>query len=68
MDYVHRHWDVGNDRDPDTPTAQTSHQGWRQIDFICGTPKGAFEFVEFTIIDDLIASDHRPVTARLRLR
>lgn len=68
IDYVHKHWDVCNDRAPDTPTTETSHNGWRQIDFICCGPKGAFEVREFAIIDNLIASDHKPVTARLKFR
>jgi endonuclease/exonuclease/phosphatase family metal-dependent hydrolase len=67
MDFIHRGWDVHNDTDPETPTAKCRHAGWRQIDFICSAPKATFQCKEFKIIDDLLASDHRPVCATLQL-
>lgn len=67
MDFIHRSWDVHNDAERKTATAECKHAGWRQIDFICSTPKNAFQQQEFKIIDDLLASDHRPVCATLRL-
>ena len=67
MEYIHGVWDVCNDLMPDEPTAKTSRKGWRQIDFICCYPKGAFEIKEFSISDDITASDHKPVTATVKL-
>ncbi len=68
LQYIHTQWDVCNDCDPHTPTAHCSHAGWRQIDFICTYPKGAFELREFSFIENILASDHRPVTALLALK
>jgi exonuclease III len=42
--------------------------GWRQIDFICTYPKGAFEVKKLTFVENLLASDHRPVVAELLYR
>lgn len=61
----HEDWDVCNDRDPVTPSA--SVDGTIQIDYICTYPKGAFRLVDFGFINDLEASDHKPVTATLEL-
>lgn len=63
IDYLHRQWDVANDAEPDTPTAELSHQRMKQIDFIASYPKEAFNLQSFTIIDDRLVSDHNPVCA-----
>ena len=66
IEYLHEEWDVANDLDPVTPTAYCSMgAGWRQIDFICTYPKGAFEVKKLTFVENLLASDHRPVVAEL---
>lgn len=65
VDFIQTCWDVHNHANPDIPTAHCQHAGWRQIDFICSTPKNTFRLQEFKIIDDLLASDHRPVCATL---
>lgn len=57
----HEDWDICNDMDPLTPSVE----GDLQIDYICTYPKGAFKLHEFGFIDDLKASDHKPVTAVL---
>ncbi|OGV52502.1 MAG: hypothetical protein A2017_19105 [Lentisphaerae bacterium GWF2_44_16] len=67
LQYIHKDWDVCNDIIPDKPTAKTSLKGWQQIDFICCYPKGVFKIKEFNFINDLTASDHKPVTATLKL-
>lgn len=59
----HEDWDVCNDRDPVTPSVD----GTIQIDYICTYPKGAFRLVDFGFIDDLKASDHKPITALIEL-
>lgn len=66
--FIQSCWDVHNNASPDIPTAHCQHAGWRQIDFICSAPKNAFRLQEFKVIDDLLASDHRPVCATLQLQ
>jgi len=67
VDFIQSSWDVHNNANPDIPTAHCQHAGWQQIDFICSAPKNAFRLLEFKVIDDLLASDHRPVCATLQL-
>ncbi len=66
VDFIQTCWNVHNNANPDIPTAECKHAGWRQIDFICSAPKQAFLLQEFKILDDLLASDHRPVCATLQ--
>jgi|GEM_PF-591052 len=39
-----------------------------EIDFVFAGPRGAFETATARVVDEALASDHRPVTATLRLR
>lgn len=69
LEYIHKHWLVANDLDPDTPTSFCSMgAGERQIDFICAYPKESFEVRSFKVIPDREASDHNPVAAELLLK
>ena len=61
--YLHEHWDVANDAEPDTPTAVLSHNRNKQIDFIASYPKKAFTLKQFSINPDRMASDHNAVSA-----
>lgn len=67
LDFIQSCWDVHNNANPDIPTAHCQHAGWRQIDFICSSPQKTFQCLDFRVIDDLLASDHRPVCAKLSL-
>ena len=67
IDYLHKHWDICNDIEPDTPTTSCQSCGPCQIDFICTYPKKAFTLESFTITPDLTISDHKPVSAILKL-
>lgn len=67
IDYIGRHWDIHNQAKPDLPTAFGSKAGWQQIDYICSAPKGNMRCLDFEVIDDLVASDHRPVCCTLEL-
>lgn len=60
-------WDVHNDAMPEAATALCRHAGWCQIDYICSAPQGYFRRQRIAAIDDLLASDHRPVVAELLL-
>lgn len=69
VDFIHKHWLVANDLDPDTPTCVASQSGEeKQIDFICAYPKEAFEVKSFRVVPDRQASDHNPVEAVLVLK
>jgi endonuclease/exonuclease/phosphatase family metal-dependent hydrolase len=63
---------------PDSPWADTAGKDQAaptipaeaprsRIDFILGTPRGAWRTVESRVIPEAVASDHRPVLAVLRL-
>ena len=65
IDELHAHWDVWNDAIPDVPTANCSHAGWRQIDFLASFPRKAFSLEGFGIDPDLTVSDHKAVWAEL---
>ena len=68
MNYIHKHWLVANDLDPETPTCDSSLGGKDQIDFICAYPKERFEVKSFEVFPDRQASDHNPVSAVLELK
>ncbi len=40
----------------------------RQIDFVLSFPKGAWEVVEARVLDEAVASDHRPIFVALKLK
>ena len=40
----------------------------REIDFIMVRPQGSLEVLEHTVVPELVASDHRPLVAELRIR
>jgi endonuclease/exonuclease/phosphatase family metal-dependent hydrolase len=65
LEYIHKHWQVANDLDPDTPSCETGKFGLRQIDFICTYPKNAFAVQDFKVVGDHLVSDHSPVIATL---
>lgn len=56
---------VSKDRDPLT---FPSDRPEREIDFVMVRPAGAFEIVEHRVIDERMASDHRPLLVVLELR
>ena len=66
--YLHEHWDVANDGEPDTPTAVLSFDRDRQIDFIASYPKGSFQITDFSIHPDRQVSDHNAVIAMMEQR
>lgn len=68
MEYIHKHWLVANDLDPDTPTTECSIGQKKQIDFICAYPKESFEVKSFRVVPEFEASDHCPVEAVLELK
>lgn len=55
---------VPKDGDPNTFPSDAPD---REIDFVMFTPQGAFEVVEHRVIDERLASDHRPILAVLRI-
>ena len=68
INYLHNEWDVCNDVEPNTPTAVSRNCGPCQIDFICTYPKKAFDLDSFMITPDQIVSDHKPISANLKLK
>lgn len=68
IDFIQTCWDIHNNANPDIPTFvyQDGRSGI-QIDYICSAPKNTFRLQEFKVIDDLLASDHRPVCVSLQL-
>jgi len=67
LESLREKWDIANDSGPALPTAKTRKFGWMQIDFICGYPKGVWNFRKFERVDALGASDHYPVLAEFEL-
>jgi len=55
---------VDKEGDPNTFPSETAE---REIDFVMLRPAGAFEVVEHRVIDERVASDHRPLLVVLRL-
>ncbi len=51
-----------------SPLTFPSDEPDREIDFVLLRPAAAFEVMEHRVIDEAIASDHRPLLAVLRLR
>jgi endonuclease/exonuclease/phosphatase family metal-dependent hydrolase len=65
IESIHEKCKVFNDADKLTPTAYCKNAGWRQIDFICACPKNTFALKNFRFVENMLASDHRPVIADL---
>jgi endonuclease/exonuclease/phosphatase family metal-dependent hydrolase len=62
---LEREWTVlPKSGDPNTYPADAPD---REIDFLMYRPAGAFEVLEHRVIDEPLASDHRPVLAVLRI-
>ena len=55
---------VPKDGEPDTFPAD---QPDREIDFMMYKPEGAFELLEHRVIDERVASDHRPLLLAVRI-
>ena len=51
-----------------SPLTFPSDEPSREIDFVLMRPATAFEVLEHRVIDEMLASDHRPLLAVLRLR
>ncbi len=65
MNLLQQHWyipDKGEER-----LTFPSDDPQREIDFIIFRPRAAFEIVESRVIDEPLASDHRPVLLTLKL-
>jgi endonuclease/exonuclease/phosphatase family metal-dependent hydrolase/dienelactone hydrolase len=58
------HWSVAGDHEQPTIPA---FEPKRQIDFVLTHPAGRWQVVETRVIDESVASDHRPLLAVLRL-
>ncbi len=63
---LHQRWSDAID-DPPAPTAPAG-QPMSRIDYIFFRPAERFELMESHVVDEPMASDHRPVFATLRLR
>jgi endonuclease/exonuclease/phosphatase family metal-dependent hydrolase len=66
MSLLRRSWTLP-DKGEDSLTF-SSDDPRREIDFIAYRPEGAFEVIESRVIDEPVASDHRPVLLVLRMR
>jgi endonuclease/exonuclease/phosphatase family metal-dependent hydrolase len=66
MDLIALHWTVPDKARP-TQTFPANRPE-REIDFIGYRPADRFEVLEYRVIDERVASDHRPVLMVLRLR
>lgn len=51
-----------------SPLTFPSDEPNREIDFVLVRPATAFEVLEHRVIDEMLASDHRPLLVVLRLR
>lgn len=51
-----------------SPLTFPSDEPNREIDFVLMRPTTAFEVLEHRVIDEMLASDHRPLLVVLRLR
>ena len=59
---LQKKWHISGD---DTPTYPASKPK-RRIDFIAFCPKDAFEVIAYEVGNEPVASDHRPIKAKLR--
>lgn len=66
LDEVRKNWTVCNDANP-APSFPADSPN-RLLDYICFYPKDAFNIIEHEIVDERIASDHRPALAVLESR
>ena len=66
MEYIGQHWRIA----PKDPPALSfpADEPVKEIDFILYRPEEAFEIVSSRVIDEHMASDHRPVLLELRSR
>lgn len=67
IEAVRKGFDLFNDLGDGRPTANSSKFGWVMIDYIAGTPKGAFRCAQFHTGSDCTVSDHYAVGAELEL-
>ena len=66
MDLIEHHWTVPDKARP-TLTFPADRPE-REIDFIGYRPEDRFEVQEYRVVDERVASDHRPVLMVLRVR
>lgn len=55
---------VGKEGDPDTYPSDAPD---REIDFVLVRPPGTFELLEHRVVEEAMASDHRPIVAVFRI-
>jgi len=66
MSFLGESWSV-LDKDG-SPLTFPSDEPVREIDFVLTRPADAFEVLEHRVIDEKVASDHRPLLVVLRVR
>jgi endonuclease/exonuclease/phosphatase family metal-dependent hydrolase len=64
LNEIRKNWTICNDANPTLtyPSDKPEHL----IDYICYYPAEAFSLVDQSVIDEQLASDHRPITAILQ--
>jgi endonuclease/exonuclease/phosphatase family metal-dependent hydrolase len=61
---INQHWKRANEKPlPTIPVGKPA----RQIDFILLRPEGSWRVIETTVVEETVASDHRPILATLEL-
>jgi len=66
MDVIEHHWTMPDKTRPGLTFP--SDRPEREIDFIGYRPEDRFEVLEYRVLDERVASDHRPVLMVLRMR
>jgi endonuclease/exonuclease/phosphatase family metal-dependent hydrolase len=66
MDLIDNYWTLPDKAQP-TLTFPADRPE-REIDFIGYRPQDRFEVLEYRVVDERVASDHRPVLMVLRVR
>jgi endonuclease/exonuclease/phosphatase family metal-dependent hydrolase len=62
MDLLARHWHIPA-KPADVHFTFPADEPEREIDFVLYRPAGRFRLLEYRVIDERVASDHRPVLA-----
>ena len=66
MDVIEHHWTMPDKAGP--METFPSDRPEREIDFIGFRPAHRFEVLEYRVLNERVASDHRPVLMVLRVR
>ncbi|MBT3342306.1 MAG: hypothetical protein HN712_10940 [Gemmatimonadetes bacterium] len=66
MDYIGQHWRIAPKASP--TLSFPADEPVKEIDFILYRPEDAFDVVTSHVVDEAMASDHRPVLLELRPR